>query len=108
MTNYCDTTKLSIRQIDKKSAKKMVVNHHYSKLWTKCSVALGLFHKTGNQHAFFDEDEEKMIGNETWIDFTNRIDEKGAQLVQASDEHDAGQQLNGLGGAIALLRWKID
>ena len=62
MDKYCDTTKLSIRQIDKKSAKKMVVTHHYSHLWTKCSVALGLFHKTGNQHAFFDEDEEKFIG----------------------------------------------
>ncbi len=53
-------------------------------------------------------DEEKLIGDETWIDFTNRIDEKGAQLVQASDAHDAGQQLTGLGGAIALLRWNID
>ena len=62
MDKYCDTSKLSIRQIDKKSAKKMVVTHHYSHLWTKCSVALGLFHKTGNQHAFFDEDEEKFIG----------------------------------------------
>jgi len=59
---YCDTSKLSIREIDKRTAKKMVVNHHYSKLWTKCSVALGIFYKTGNQHAFFDEDEEKLIG----------------------------------------------
>ena len=31
---YCDTSKLSIRQIDKRTAKKMVVNHHYSNLWT--------------------------------------------------------------------------
>lgn len=62
MSKYCDTSKLSIRKIDKVSAKKMVVKHHYSKLWTKCSVALGLFHQTGNEHAFFDEPEEKMIG----------------------------------------------
>ena len=47
---YCDTTKLSIRQIDKPTAKKMVVKYHYSKLWTKCSVALGLFHQTGREH----------------------------------------------------------
>ena len=40
----------------------MVIKYHYSKLWTKCSVALGLFHQTGNEHAFFDEPEEKMIG----------------------------------------------
>ena len=62
MDKYCDTSKLSIRQIDKPTAKKMVVKYHYSKLWTKCSVALGLFHKTGKEHSFFDEAEEKMIG----------------------------------------------
>ena len=62
MTNYCDTSKLSIRQIDKPTAKKMVVKYHYSKLWTKCSVALGLFIDTGKEHSFFDEQEEKMIG----------------------------------------------
>ena len=59
---YCDTNKLSIRRIDKTTAKKMVVKYHYSPLWTKCSVALGLFYDTGKQHAFFDEAEEKMIG----------------------------------------------
>ena len=62
MTIYCDTSKLSIRQIDKPTAKKMVVKYHYSKLWTKCSVALGLFIDTGKEHSFFDEPEEKMIG----------------------------------------------
>ena len=40
----------------------MVVKYHYSKLWTKCSVALGLFRKTGNEHSFFDEAEEEMVG----------------------------------------------
>ena len=58
---YCDTSKLSIRQIDKPTAKKMVVKYHYSKLWTKCSVALGLFAQVG-EHSFFDEPAEKMIG----------------------------------------------
>ena len=57
---YCDTSKLSIRQIDKPTAKKMVVKYHYSKLWTKCSVALGLFIDTGKEHSFFDEPEEKI------------------------------------------------
>ena len=59
---YCDTSKLTIRQIDKPTAKKMVVKYHYSHLWTKCSVALGLFITTGKEHSFFDEPEEKMIG----------------------------------------------
>ena len=59
---YFDKSKLSIRQIDKSTAKKMVVKYHYSQLWTKCSVALGLFTETGKEHSFFDEPEEKMIG----------------------------------------------
>ena len=59
---YFDKSKLSIRQIDKPTAKKMVVKYHYSQLWTKCSVALGLFTETGKEHSFFDEPEEKMIG----------------------------------------------
>ena len=29
-------------------------------------------------------------------------------IIQASTDHDAGQQLLGMGGAIALLRWKLD
>ena len=62
MSDYCDTTKLSIRPVTKNRAKQMVIKYHYSKLWTKCSVALGLFHQTGNEHAFFDEPEEKMVG----------------------------------------------
>ena len=62
MPDYCDTSKLSIRQIDKPTAKKMVVKYHYSQLWTKCSVALGLFIDTGKEHSFFDEAEEKMVG----------------------------------------------
>ena len=62
MPDYCDTSKLSIRQIDKPTAKKMVVKYHYSQLWTKCSVALGLFTETGKEHSFFDEPEEEMIG----------------------------------------------
>ena len=59
---YCDTTKLSIRPVTKNRAKRVVIKYHYSKLWTKCSVAFGLFHQTGNEHAFFDEPEEKMVG----------------------------------------------
>ena len=62
MDKYCDTSKLSIRPVTKNRAKHMVIKYHYSKLWTKCSVALGLFHQTGREHPFFDEPEEKMIG----------------------------------------------
>ena len=83
MTNYCDTTKLSIRQIDKPTAKKMVVKYHYSKLWTKCSVALGIFYQTGNEHAFFDEPEEKMIGVIVYGDPIGR--HSGASISEGLD-----------------------
>ena len=59
---YCDTSKLSIRLVDKPIAKKMIIKHHYSGIWTKCSVALGLYYNTGKGHSFFDEMEEKLIG----------------------------------------------
>ncbi len=53
-------------------------------------------------------EEEAMIGDLSWQEFIEQLDEKGSHLVQSSAEHDAGQQLDGLGGAIALLRWKMD
>ena len=48
---YCDTSKLSIRQIDKPTPRDGSVNTHYSKLWTKCLETLGLFIDTGNIHS---------------------------------------------------------
>ena len=59
--DYVNTNKLIVREVTKSIAKKMVVKYHYSHLWTKCSVALGLFYNTGKQHSFFDEEEEKLI-----------------------------------------------
>jgi mRNA surveillance protein pelota len=53
-------------------------------------------------------DEEATIGDETWYDFVRRLDDTNSTLVQASTEHDAGLQLEGMGGALALLRWKLD
>ena len=32
----------------------------------------------------------------------------GGQVVQASADHDAGEELMGLGGAIGLLRWNLE
>ncbi len=41
--NKVDTTKLSVKEIDRKIAREMIIENHYSHKWTKCSVALGLF-----------------------------------------------------------------
>ena len=43
-----------------------------------------------------------MLSN--WI---RGLDDIGGKLVQCSTEHDAGEQLMGLGGVVALLRYKM-
>ena len=40
-----------------------------------------------------------------WLEIAELVKENGGDLVQASVEHDAGKQLVGFGGALALLRW---
>ena len=60
--DYVNTNKLIVREVTKSIAKKMIVKHHYSHLWTKCSVALGLFYDTGKQHRFFSGNKEDLIG----------------------------------------------
>ncbi|MBT7063256.1 MAG: pelota family protein [Euryarchaeota archaeon] len=52
-------------------------------------------------------DETEFIGKQTWMQWVNALSEIGAELVQCSVDHDAGQQLLGLGGAIALLRYTM-
>ena len=71
---YCDTSKLSIRQIDRQTAKTMIEKYHYSHLWSpKNAVSLGLFIDTGEEHSFFDENEEKLIGVITYGDPVGRL-----------------------------------
>ena len=53
--------------------------------------------------------EAGMLRSEdSWTDAASQVRTGGGEVVQASAEHDAGEQLVGLGGAIALLRWKLD
>ena len=54
--------KIIIREISKKIGKEMIVKHHYSHKWTMCRYALGIFYEMDNDHWFFDEKEEKLIG----------------------------------------------
>ena len=52
-------------------------------------------------------DPEAMIDGSpvsTWI---QGISDIGAELVQCSSDHDSGEQLNNMGGVIALLRYKL-
>ena len=86
MNNYCDISKMDVREIPKSMAKPMVVKYHYSKLWTKCSIAFGLFHDTGEQHSFFDEKKEKMIGVIVYGDPIGR--HSGASISELLDRTD--------------------
>lgn len=51
--------------------------------------------------------ENERIGKQTWQEWVNGLSDIGAELVQCSIDHDAGQQLLGLGGVVALLRYTM-
>ena len=52
-------------------------------------------------------DDNEKIGDMTWAKWAEGLEAIGAELVQCSTDHDSGQQLLGMGGAIALLRYKM-
>ncbi len=43
-----------------------------------------------------------------WEAVASQVEGSRGDVIQASEDHDAGQQLIGLGGAIALLRWRVE
>jgi len=47
-------------------------------------------------------------GSSAWGPIAEAIESSSGKVIQASTEHDAGKQLEGMGGAIALLRWKLE
>ncbi len=52
-------------------------------------------------------DDNMEIRNH-WESIIKDIESTRGEVIQASVNHDAGQQLVGIGGALALLRWKVD
>ena len=47
-------------------------------------------------------------GPSDWGSIAEAVETSSGKVIQASTEHDAGKQLEGMGGAIALLRWKLE
>ena len=47
-------------------------------------------------------------GTSNWGPIAEAVEASRGKVIQASTEHDAGKQLEGMGGAIALLRWKLE
>jgi hypothetical protein len=62
MSEYVDTSKISIRKINNNIAKDFIVKYHYSHAWTMCSLALGIFYSSDEEMAFFEGKQEDLIG----------------------------------------------
>lgn len=62
MSEFVNIDKVSVRKINNSVAKDIIVKHHYSHAWTMCSLALGVFYKTGKEMDFFEGEEEELIG----------------------------------------------
>ena len=52
-------------------------------------------------------DETARINGKSWEQWVSKLKRLGGTLVQCSTDHDDGGQLNGMGGAIALLRYRM-
>ena len=61
MESYVDKSKVSLRPVNKKLAKDMIEQYHYSGVMSACRFNLGVFYKSDN-HKFFDGDVEDFIG----------------------------------------------
>jgi hypothetical protein len=57
---YCDTSRVSVREISSSVAKEIIVKKHYTHAWTACRYSLGIFYKTDESNALGDSD--KLIG----------------------------------------------
>lgn len=80
---YCDISKLSIRPVNKSIARDIIVNNHYSGIWTKVSYALGLFYTSDDSHQFFSGVNEKLIGVACYGDPVGR--HSGASISEILD-----------------------
>ena len=62
MESYVDKSRVSIRPIYKPLAREMIEKYHYSGRLSSCRYPLGIFYQTDDEHKFFAEPEEKLIG----------------------------------------------
>ena len=52
-------------------------------------------------------DDETRLDGELLRNWVRHLGDIGGRLIQCSTDHDAGEQLLGLGGVVALLRYKM-
>ena len=44
--NYCDVSRVTVREISSSVAKEIIVKKHYTHAWSACRYALGIFYRT--------------------------------------------------------------
>ncbi|RJU93186.1 MAG: hypothetical protein DWC03_05495 [Candidatus Poseidoniales archaeon] len=52
-------------------------------------------------------DDSSTCDGSPWSDLVEQITSFGGEIIQCSADHDAGEQLVGFGGAVALLRYSV-
>jgi hypothetical protein len=62
MLDYCDTSLIYLRSINKNVAKTIIETHHYTHKWTSCTVAYGVYYKDYPETTFFGGYDSKLIG----------------------------------------------
>ncbi len=60
--NYCDTSLIFLKSINKNIAKNLIVKNHYTHKWTLCTVAYGIYYKEYVESTFFGGFNAKLIG----------------------------------------------
>ena len=95
----------------------MLLEEAWTRLSTTCTVAYG---KEQLDRALSEgaietllitadllRNEEDTIAGKSWPVWCKGLSDISATLVQCSTDHDSGQQLLGMGGVVALLRYKM-
>jgi hypothetical protein len=59
--DYVDTTRVSLRPINKLVAKELIIKHHYTHNMNGCRYALGVYYRDENINSYFDCDD-RLIG----------------------------------------------
>lgn len=62
MSDYCDTSRIYLKQINKNIARTLIEKNHYTHKWSLCTVAYGIFVKNDTNNNFIDINDEKLIG----------------------------------------------
>lgn len=57
---YCDVSRVTVRQISKSIAEDIIVKYHYTHAWTSCRYAIGIYYRLDEADAFGNYD--KLVG----------------------------------------------